>query len=396
MIKKKLIILKTISDDSKSKLSDKEWLYNEYVILRRSINDLARELSVCGPTVRSSLVNFNIAIRSTTKGQKLTEKQCKNISDGHLLAHLAVHPEKQKHTNKDWLYDQYITQNKSALQIERELGYNVNIGLWLRKFGIKVRTRSEALSGSKNPSFGKKASIETRRKMSETRSGENNPNFGKHLSEETKKKISDSHKNEKNFFYKKHHTEETKRKISESHSGKNNPFYGRKHSEETKIKISEGGKGREVSFETRQKLSENRKHYLLDHPTSLIKNIRSNGKWYNRLDGSEIWLRSSYEVRVAIMLDKLNTTWIYEPEAFIINDNKTTYRPDFYLPDLDVWWEIKGWMDDNSRYKINSFINKYPDRIMRILKEDEIKKLELLDQNSDMYDIINIGKDKPY
>lgn len=383
--------MKRISNNSKSKLSDKNWLYIEYVINKRSINDLARELSVCSPTIRDRLVNFNIEIRHTTKGQKLTEDQCKAISEGHLLAHLSKHPENNKHTNKDWLYDQYIIQNKSTLQIERELGYNVNIGLWLRKFDIKIRTRSEALSGSRNPSFGKKASNETRKRMSEKHSGENNPNFGKTCSEETRNKISKANKGKYHY-----NTPEIRLKISESQKGENNSFYGRKHSDETKLKISQKGKGRNVSIETRKILSNNRKQYLLDHPSSTIKNIRSNGEWYTRLDGSEIWLRSSYEIRVVKMLDKLSINWIYEPKAFIINDNKSTYRPDFYLPDLDVWWEIKGWMDDNSIYKINNFIDMYPEHQIRILKEDEIKKLELIDRNSDLYDIIDIGRDCPY
>ena len=383
--------MKRISNNDKSKLSDKNWLYIEYVINKRSINDLARELSVCSPVVRKQLVNFGIDIRSTTKGQKLTEKQCKAISDGHLLAHLSKHPENNKHTDKDWLYDQYITQNKSTLQIERELGYNVNIGLWLRKFAIRVRTRSEALSGSRNGMFGKKASVETRKRMAETHSGENNPNFGKHWDEETKKRISESHKGICHT-----NTPETRKKISESHLGEKNPFYGHKHSDKTKLKISQKGKGRKVSIETRKILSDKRKQYLSEHPTSLIKNMRSNGKWYTRLDGSKIWLRSSYEIRVAIMLDKLSIDWIYEPKAFIINNNNVTYRPDFYLPSLDVWWEIKGWMDDNSVYKINNFIDTYPEHRIRILKEDEIKKLELIDQNSDLYNIIDIGRDRPY
>ena len=54
------------------------------------------------------------------------------------------------------------------------------------------RKMSEALSGEKNPNFGKHFSEEHKKKLSEALSGEKNPNFGKHFSEEHKKKISEA------------------------------------------------------------------------------------------------------------------------------------------------------------------------------------------------------------
>jgi group I intron endonuclease len=51
---------------------------------------------------------------------------------------------------------------------------------------------SEAMTGNKNPMFGKKLAYETRRRMSESKSGNNHPMFGKKHTEETKKKMSES------------------------------------------------------------------------------------------------------------------------------------------------------------------------------------------------------------
>ena len=36
----------------------------------------------------------------------------------------------------------------------------------------------------------------------------------------------------------------------------------------------------------------------------------------------------------------------------------TTYTPDLYLPEFDIWIEIKGWWWGNSRKKFN-FVKKY-------------------------------------
>ena len=64
-----------------------------------------------------------------------------------------------------------------------------------------------------------------------------------------------------------------------------------------------------------------------------------------------------------------------------------------YVKDIDAWWEVKGWMDDATRKKMNLFFECYPDINLRVLWTDDINELESLHNNSDLYDIINIGKD---
>lgn len=47
--------------------------------------------------------------------------------------------------DKEWLYDQYITKEKSAFQLTKELGAAVGtVILWLEQVGIHSRTRSQA------------------------------------------------------------------------------------------------------------------------------------------------------------------------------------------------------------------------------------------------------------
>ena len=57
--------------------------------------------------------------------------------------------------------------------------------------------------------------------------------------------------------------------------------------------------------------------------------------------------RSRTEARWAVFFDFIGTKWIYEVEGFHIgmnNEGTVTrkYLPDFYLPDEDLWIEIKG------------------------------------------------------
>lgn len=70
-----------------------------------------------------------------------------------------------------------------------------------------------------------------------------------------------------------------------------------------------------------------------------------------------ILFRSRLEARWAIFFDAFELEWVYEPECFILSNNQK-YTPDFYLPKLKLYIEIKpnyNWMNDNyhkNRYKL--------------------------------------------
>jgi hypothetical protein len=49
--------------------------------------------------------------------------------------------------------------------------------------------------------------------------------------------------------------------------------------------------------------------------------------------------RSRLEARWAVFLDSMDFKWVYEPEGYVLNG--TPYLPDFYLPELEIWAEVK-------------------------------------------------------
>jgi hypothetical protein len=51
--------------------------------------------------------------------------------------------------------------------------------------------------------------------------------------------------------------------------------------------------------------------------------------------------RSRLEARWAVFFDHLDIEWQYELEGFELPDG-TRYLPDFYMPEQDLWLEIKG------------------------------------------------------
>ena len=61
-------------------------------------------------------------------------------------------PADLKYKDRDWLFKQYVTKRKTTYEIAKLLGVNqMTIWKWLRKFGIETRKTSDWVSGDKNP-----------------------------------------------------------------------------------------------------------------------------------------------------------------------------------------------------------------------------------------------------
>lgn len=68
--------------------------------------------------------------------------------------------------SKEWLHNRYCIEQLSAHQIGYLLGVDTAIICYhLKKFNIKLRNKSEALSGNKNPMYGKKHTKEAIKKI---------------------------------------------------------------------------------------------------------------------------------------------------------------------------------------------------------------------------------------
>jgi hypothetical protein len=89
-----------------------------------------------------------------------------------------------------------------------------------------------------------------------------------------------------------------------------------------------------------------------------------------------ICMHSSWEVAYAKYLDQNNIKWQYEPKAFDLGN--TTYRPDFYLSEKDVYIEIKGFWRDDALRKFKLFQELYSNIRIRILTKKSLEKLEIL------------------
>ncbi len=82
------------------------------------------------------------------------------------------------------------------------------------------------------------------------------------------------------------------------------------------------------------------------------------------------YVRSSWEADIARVFRYLGWEYQYEPQTFELvkaNGSTITYTPDFYVPEQNIFYEIKGWMDDVSAEKIALFNEQYPDLTLIVM-----------------------------
>lgn len=76
-----------------------------------------------------------------------------------------------------------------------------------------------------------------------------------------------------------------------------------------------------------------------------------------------ISVRSPWEANVLRWLTSLGIRWQYEPKTFYFAGEKrgaTSYTPDIYLPELDLYIEVKGHLDSKGRSKVKKFRKFHP------------------------------------
>lgn len=213
---------------------------------------------------------------------------------------------------------------------------------------------------------GVKLSQETKNKMHSKAMG-NKSALGHHLTADAKDRMRQASIGNKSALgY--HHTIDAKHRIGQASIGKKYAL-GHKQTPEHKRRIGQANMGKKRSAETKHLISQagiGRKQT----PGHIEKKFRNrNGhKNFEYINGMLIIkMRSSWEVLYAKYLDSLNLIWEYESKGFITDFG--LYFPDFYLPELNEYREVKGYMTEIAQNKINSFRAKYSFKLQIIGKE---------------------------
>jgi len=111
---------------------------------------------------------------------------------------------------------------------------------------------------------------------------------------------------------------------------------------------------------------------------------RRRGLWSKRSDyltveGVTVSMDSTWEVACAKRLDELGIRWIRNPSLKLKYTTRgrrqRNYIPDFYLPDLDIYIEVKGYWTDAARHKMEDVQKRNPVRILILESLEDIAQV---------------------
>lgn len=145
---------------------DKDFLIQKYEKEKLSMDKIAKLCECNSGTVWYYLKKHGIRKKSKSESILRDRSECDFET-----------AEKTFH-DEDWLREKYLNEGLSTTQIGALCGAsNKTIHLYLMKFGIRIRTGSEAKLGKKNPMFGKVLSKRHRDALSKSLKGERHPNW---------------------------------------------------------------------------------------------------------------------------------------------------------------------------------------------------------------------------
>ncbi len=178
--------------------------------------------------------------------------------------------------------------------------------------------------------------------------------------------------------------EATKKRLREK--GHPKGMLGKHHSEKTKARLRETSK---MTWD-RMTEEEKRKHILkqLKGKDGRPPN-KPHGSWkagWREFGGKRCYYRSRWEANFGRYLQMLKEQgqikdWMHEPKAFWFDKIKRgvlSYLPDFLVienDDTEIYYEVKGWMDDRSKTKLQRMKKYYPDVTLRLVDAKSYRRL---------------------
>lgn len=178
-------------------------------------------------------------------------------------------------------------------------------------------------------------------------------------------------------------TEKTRLLISRALSGKRKKPYKKKStgalSSEHRRTLSERMTGRRYSIEHRNKMSLSRLKYLESTGGPRVKWFEVGGQF----------VQGNYERIVAEKLLSDNITWkkctaTTHFEYTLVDGTIHRYIPDFYLPDFDLFIEVKGWWSDTAITKMISVLEQNTINML-FIDGDSLESFDLSTRHSASY-----------
>jgi len=169
---------------------------------------------------------------------------------------------------------------------------------------------------------------------------------------------------------------ETKLKIVEALKGRKNPYKGIIKVPRVKI-VCANSKCRKIFLGepwANRKFCSNKcaMKVIRGKPTSPRA---ARGKAGIRKDiNKTIYFYSRWEANIARLFNYLGIKWVYQPKIFDLGSQN--YTPDFYLPEKNIYIEIKNFLWTYSKIRDKKFRKMYPNISLFLLLKKDYLKLE--------------------
>lgn len=83
---------------------------------------------------------------------------------------------------------------------------------------------------------------------------------------------------------------------------------------------------------------------------------------------------SRWEANLARLFNRFCITWVHQPETFDLHGQR--YTPDFYLPEYDLYIEVKNFLAPYSKDRDEGFRRLYPKVDLKLLLKEEYLEIE--------------------
>ena len=101
---------------------------------------------------------------------------------------------------------------------------------------------------------------------------------------------------------------------------------------------------------------------------------------HTKPDGSEVIMDSTWEAALAVLLDRLEIKWDRGDHLVLgyqtPRGRKRKYIPDFYLPDHDIYVEVKGYWTDAAKLKVADVEQRHGIKLLILESLREVGRIE--------------------